>query len=699
MPSILISGPNGFVGSHLIEFLQKLDKDISISGICRWRSNKENFIDAKQNFQLFDADLLDLGSLIRVLDYVKPDIIFHLAAQSYVVSSFNYPVQTITTNIIGTVNLLEAIRILKLDPIVHICGCYDEKTELLTKRGFIKYNEIKEDDKVVSINPENNVIEYKSIKKIIIDDYSGDMININTRSIDLSITPNHKILFKKLPYKKLEFIEAREIKDKNARYYLPNGIFVGKKDKFLKIGSVEHSTVDIFYLTGLYIGDGYSNHQIKKIKNKSGLERNDFLKFARGRDGKFIKIKTEGREYSLQNSYRIFLCIPEKDKARKKAIECLNNLKINYKLYKDTIYFNSKDFYEFFNNMGHTAKEKNIPEWMLEFDLNYLNCLYNGLIDSDGSYYKTGERFTTISEKLRDSFSRLCILTGRFNTFCERKNRKSIFIKDREVNCKTSYDFSVSNKERMFEGKNIKKENYVGKIWCLEIEDTHNFVIRRNGKTHFCGNSSEVYGMVDKKYVPIREDCPFNPSSPYAVGKVGEDMAALQYFNSYSIKTIRTRAFSHTGPRRGEVFAASAFAKQLAAIRLQLQDNKIFVGNLESVRTFSDVRDTVRAYWFAVTLGVSGEVYNIGGIQTIKIGDLLNRLFQISGLNPEIQVVEKLIRPSDVTSQIPCVEKFTKQTGWKPEIPLDRTLIDLYNYWLIQLKQNPWKLKGIMDNI
>ena len=167
----------------------------------------------------------------------------------------------------------------------------------------------------------------------------------------------------------------------------------------------------------------------------------------------------------------------------------------------------------------------------------------------------------------------------------------------------------------------------------------------------------------------------------------------------HSIKTIRTRAFSHTGPRRGEVFAASAFAKQLAAIRLQLQDNKIFVGNLESVRTFSDVRDTVRAYWLAATLGVFGEVYNIGGIQTIKIGDLLNRLFQISGVNPEIKVIEKLIRPSDVTSQIPCVEKFTKQTGWKPEIPLEKTLEDLYNYWLTQLKQNPWKFKGIIDNI
>jgi GDP-mannose 4,6-dehydratase len=330
---VLLTGVNGFVGSHLVDYIQKMDNHIEIFGICRWRSNKENFEDAKQDFTLIDADLLDLGSIIRALESIKPDLIFHLAAQSYVVSSFNYPAQTITTNIIGTLNLLEAIRILKQDPIVHVCG------------------------------------------------------------------------------------------------------------------------------------------------------------------------------------------------------------------------------------------------------------------------------------------------------------------------------------------------------------------------------SSEVYGMVDKKYVPIREDCPFGPSSPYAVGKVGEDMVALQYFNTYGIKTIRTRAFSHTGPRRGEVFAASAFAKQLAAIKVGLQKNVVYVGNLESVRTFSDVRDTVRAYWLAATRGVAGEVYNVGGIKTVKIGDVLSILMGISEIKPEIIIDAKLMRPSDVTLQIPCVEKFTNQTGWTPEIPLDKTLEDLFYYWKHQLIKNPWKYKGVIDNI
>jgi len=329
---ILITGSNGFVGSHLIEYLQVFGDEYKIFGLCRWRSNRENFKNVKGNFKLLDADLEDLGSIIRLLDCVKPDMIFHLAAQSYVVASFNYPVKTITTNIIGTTNLLEAIRILKQNPLVHICG------------------------------------------------------------------------------------------------------------------------------------------------------------------------------------------------------------------------------------------------------------------------------------------------------------------------------------------------------------------------------SSEVYGMVDKKYVPIREDCPFNPSSPYAVGKVGEDMVALQYFNSYGLKTIRTRAFSHTGSRRAEVFAASSFTKQLASIKLGLQENVIYVGNLDSIRTFMDVRDTVKAYWLAITKGVPGEVYNIGGTETVTIKELLNRAISISKLNPEIKQLESLMRPSDVTLQIPCIDKFNKQTEWKPEITLEQTLTDLYSYWIKELTDNPWKNQKV-ENI
>ncbi|MFC2001750.1 GDP-mannose 4,6-dehydratase [Chloroflexota bacterium] len=199
---------------------------------------------------------------------------------------------------------------------------------------------------------------------------------------------------------------------------------------------------------------------------------------------------------------------------------------------------------------------------------------------------------------------------------------------------------------------------------------------------HIC-SSSEVYGQVRENEVPITENCPLRPSSPYAVGKVGEDMIAFQYQLSYGIKTIRTRMFTHTGPRRGKVFVVSAFARQIALIEKEKQEPILKVGNLESVRTFSDVRDAVRAYWLLVNKCQPGEVYNVGGSRTMKIREMLDMLLSLSPVKDivKIEVDPKLLRPSDVTLQIPDCSKFKKVTGWEPEIPFEKTLLDTLDYW------------------
>ena len=198
---------------------------------------------------------------------------------------------------------------------------------------------------------------------------------------------------------------------------------------------------------------------------------------------------------------------------------------------------------------------------------------------------------------------------------------------------------------------------------------------------HIC-SSSEVYGQVRKDEVPINENNPFRPASPYAVSKVGEDMLALQYWLSWKIKTIRTRMFTHTGPRRGEVFALSNFAKQVAMIEAGLQKPVISVGNLKSVRTSMDVRDAVKAYWMLVTKCEPGEVYNIGGNETMTIGDMLDMLLSLSkNKKIKIKVDPARLRPSDVTLQIPDITKFVKKTGWKPIIPFAKTVEDTLNYW------------------
>lgn len=207
---------------------------------------------------------------------------------------------------------------------------------------------------------------------------------------------------------------------------------------------------------------------------------------------------------------------------------------------------------------------------------------------------------------------------------------------------------------------------------------------------HVC-SSSEVYGQVSEADLPIKEDCPFRPASPYAVSKVTEDMLAYQYWLSHKIRSIRTRMFTHTGPRRGDVFALSFFAKQLAAIELGLIDPVIKVGNLKSVRTFCDVRDAVRAYWLLVHKCKPGEVYNIGGERTMTIGEALDILLSLSKTKVSVKVDQSLLRSSDVTLQVPCIDKFKSETDWKAEIPFEKTLEDMLGYWRDQLTRFPWK--------
>lgn len=196
---------------------------------------------------------------------------------------------------------------------------------------------------------------------------------------------------------------------------------------------------------------------------------------------------------------------------------------------------------------------------------------------------------------------------------------------------------------------------------------------------HIC-SSSEVYGQVTRDEVPIRETNAFRPASPYAVSKVGEDMIAQQYFLSYQLRIVRTRMFTHTGPRRGDVFAESAFAKQIAEIEAGVRQNPVRVGNLESVRTIADTRDAVRAYWTMLEKCAPGEVYNIGGTETMTIGDVLDIFRGLARCSIEHEVDPALLRPSDVTLQIPDISRFQAATGWTPKIPVKQTLGDLLDY-------------------
>lgn len=200
-------------------------------------------------------------------------------------------------------------------------------------------------------------------------------------------------------------------------------------------------------------------------------------------------------------------------------------------------------------------------------------------------------------------------------------------------------------------------------------------------------STSEVYGQVDPKNVPIREDCPMNPMSPYAVSKTTQDHLGNLYFKAYGLKIIRTRMFAYLNPRRNDLFM-TAFAMQIAKIEAGLQ-KELLHGNLDSIRTTTDVRDAMEAYWIAIEKCVPGEVYNIGGATSMKVGEFLELLKKEARCRIPSRLNPDLLRPADVTLQIPDVSKFVAQTGWKPKYTIEESISFLLEYCRKAVKKNP----------
>src|SRR5215470_15139074 len=194
--------------------------------------------------------------------------------------------------------------------------------------------------------------------------------------------------------------------------------------------------------------------------------------------------------------------------------------------------------------------------------------------------------------------------------------------------------------------------------------------------------SSEEYGLVGEHELPIRETNQLRPLSPYAVSKVAQDLMGYQYFKSYGLPIIRSRAFNHEGPRRGDVFVTSNFARQVAEIEAGLRPAVVRVGDLKPRRDYSDVRDIVRGYWLLLERGEPGEVYNLCSGRSWAIQQVLDFLLGLAKVkNIEVKTDPTRLRPSDVMILEGDPSKVNKATGWKVEIPFERTLTELLDYW------------------
>jgi GDPmannose 4,6-dehydratase len=292
-----------------------------------------------------------------------------------------------------------------------------------------------------------------------------------------------------------------------------------------------------------------------------------------------------------------------------------------------------------------------------------------------------------------DSMDNLEHLTERIN----KKDRIELVYGDLNDLSSLINAVSVSKPDYVFHlgGQSYPQTSFVAPVETLQtnIIGTTNLLEAlknsdyKGAKIHVCA-SSEVFGRVTKEKLPIDEECSFHPASPYAISKIGTDLIGRYYGEAFGMTVMTTRMFTHTGPRRGDVFSESTFAKQVAMIEVGLQEPKIYVGNLDSLRTYADVRDAVNAYHTLLTVNpIGGEYYNIGGTYTCKIADVLNFFLERSTVkNIEIIVDPERLRPIDADLQVPNTDKFKNHTGWEPAISFEQTMGDLLEYWRNKVK-------------
>ncbi|MCK4722747.1 MAG: GDP-mannose 4,6-dehydratase [Dehalococcoidia bacterium] len=284
------------------------------------------------------------------------------------------------------------------------------------------------------------------------------------------------------------------------------------------------------------------------------------------------------------------------------------------------------------------------------------------------------------------------IITGGFESMLhERTDSSKLNLIEADITDSFSMKWVIGavKPDRIF---HLAAQSYVHASWGAPAETLHTNIIgevnlleavRSAGIDpiiHIAG-SSEEYGLVLPDELPVKETNPLRPLSPYGVSKATQEMIAYQYFMSYGLKSVITRAFNHEGPRRGEVFVTSNLAKQIVEVEKGLKPPVLYVGDLSSVRDWSDVRDVIKAYWLVTEMGTPGEVYNIGSGIGREVREMLDMLLGMSNVDIEVEVDHARLRPSDVKVLICDSTRFRKLTGWAPQITFDKTLRDLLDYW------------------
>ena len=194
--------------------------------------------------------------------------------------------------------------------------------------------------------------------------------------------------------------------------------------------------------------------------------------------------------------------------------------------------------------------------------------------------------------------------------------------------------------------------------------------------------SSEEYGNVEQKDLPLTEDHPLNPVSPYAVARVSQELLSKIYTHGYGLDIVITRSFNHIGPFQKDVFVLASFVKQMAHLKLNgATNNELVTGNINIVRDFTDVRDIAAAYYLLLNKGKKGEVYNVCSGKGWSLTEIIHILSRILNIDVQAKANVNLFRPDDNMAIIGSNEKLKKELQWEPKYTLEQTLNDMVNYW------------------
>jgi len=687
MKNILITGCSGFTGSHLAEYLLKNDSN-KIYGTIRGRCRQTNFIDhIKDKLTLLECDLTDYNSVQATLEDSEPDIIYHLGAQSVSADTIIPVMKSHEICLESISKLFNSYKGRYKPEIVYNDGT---KTEVLNIKG----------KQLRALGYWNGMGTWFRIKQISRHRYHGKMMRLKQKWGILEVTPNHSIYDSMgnlcTPLDNPELLAMRNYNAYTktiSSIKLPKFKYSNDKEWIwhpktphikLKIKLVGNDLESFMVFAGAYISEGCVSDRTRN--RKEVIICNQDLNWINDIKDSISKFFTGRGHISKQ---------------REKSGN------ITYHLSYSSNVFGSITKYLF----GKYSENKKMPNSFLKLGKQFRMILMDTLIKGDGSIEKKHSfdniTYTTKSKLL---ISQICFL------FIIDKLQYTIHLDKNDV-----YHIREVKHYNPFDAeKKLESYDYDGYVYDISVEEVENFVAgigfvvvhntfvptswrapQETMNTNVMGtlnlleairkskynpkilitSSSEVYGLVKEDESPIKETNPLRPQSPYAVSKCCQDLLSYQYFCSYGMKIIRTRAFNLMGPRSGEKIVTAAFAKQIAEIEKGIREPTINVGNLDAIRDLNDIRDVVRAYDLAVKKCDYGEVYNISSGIGIKIQDVLSQLMLLSNTKVNITWNDKLMRPSDVPVLIGDSTKFRNKTGWESEYDWKTSLADILSYW------------------